>query len=110
MGLETFPEIESFQRLPHRVIVKGGSTSYHAKDGAQLRGIVINNMGQPIKDLKVNLVIFDEQKIPVYNTSVVPETHHLDQGTIAPFFFQLKDYPKLITDYHLYADWRFDDG
>lgn len=109
MGLETFPEIESFQKLPHRVIVKGGGASFNPKDGAELRGIVINNIGHPIKDLRVNLVVFDEYKIPAYNTSMTPESPQLAQGGIAPFVFQLKDYQKPIADYHLFADWKFND-
>ena len=58
MGLETFPEIESFQKLPRQVIVKGGSASFSARDGAELRGIVINNSGSSIRDVRVSLVVF----------------------------------------------------
>ncbi|MFZ5801546.1 MAG: hypothetical protein ACOY3K_00325 [Candidatus Omnitrophota bacterium] len=109
MGLETFPEIESFQKLPRRVIVKGGSSSYSARDGAELRGIVINNIGHAIRNLKINLVVFDEQKIPAFSTSVVPAPASLPQGGMSPFIFQIKDYSKPIADYHLYADWNFED-
>lgn len=109
MGLETFPEIESFQKLPHRVIVKGGQSSYSQQDGAELRGIVINNIGHGVKELTVHLVVFDENKIPVYNTSMMPDNSHLPQGGIATFMFRLKDYPTVISDYHLYTNWNFDD-
>jgi len=109
MGLETFPEIENFQKLPHQVIVKGGGSSFNAAEGAELRGIVINNIGNPIRDVKVNVVIFDEHKIPILNTSVVSNPNILPQGAIATFVFQLKDFPGVISDYYLYANWRFDD-
>ncbi len=109
MGLETFPEIESFQKLPHQVIVKGGSSRFSEREGAELGGIVINNVGNPICDLRVNLVIFDEHKIPQLNTSALANPNTLEQGGIANFNFRLKDYPKRIDDYYLYASWRFDD-
>ena len=109
MGLEAFPEIESFQKLPRQVIIKGGSSTFSEKDGAQLRGIVINNIGQSIKDLKIHAVILDEQKIPILSTIVDPEPNTLAQGGIGSFLFQFKDYPQRILDYHLYANWKFDD-
>jgi len=109
MGLETFPEIENFQKLPHQVIVKGGHSSFSLAHGAQLRGIVINNIGHTIKDLKVHVVIFNERKIPILNTSAIPVPSALPQGTIATFLFQLKDHPREILDYYLYANWKFDD-
>jgi len=109
MGLETFPEIESFQKLPRQVIVKGGSSTYSEKEGAELRGIVINNIGQPIRDLRVHVVIFDHQKIPILNTSTSADPDTLTQGAIASFVFQLKDFPSRISDYYLYTNWKFDD-
>ena len=109
MGLETFPEIESFQKLPHQVIVKGGSSSFSEREGAELAGIVINNVGNTICDLRVNLVVFNDHKIPVLNTSTAANPEGLTQGGIANFIFRLKDYPEKITDYYLYANWRFDD-
>lgn len=109
MGLETFPEIESFQKLPHQVIVKGGNPTFSAKDGAELRGIIINNIGHTICDIKVNLVIFNEKKIPMLNTSMMPDPATLPQGAITPFVFHLKEWDQPISDYHLYTNWKFDD-
>jgi hypothetical protein len=109
MGLEAFPEIESFQKLPRQVIVKGGSSTYSEKEGAELRGIVINNSGQSIKDLRVQAVILDENKIPVLSTGIDPDPNSLAQGGIGSFVLRLKEYSKRIADYHLYANWKFDD-
>lgn len=109
MGLEAFPEIESFQKLPRQVIVKGGSSTYSEKEGAELRGIVINNIGHSIKDLRVQAVILDENKIPVMSTGVEPEPSFLPQGGIGSFVVRLKDYAQQIADYHLYANWKFDE-
>ncbi len=110
MGIEAFPEIESFQKLPRQVIVKGGDTSFDVHEGAKLSGIVINNIGHTICDLRANIVILDEKGIPVVNTSTTVTPASLPQGGIGSFTFQLRDYPKAISDYHLYANWRFDDG
>ena len=109
MGLEAFPEIESFQKLPRQVIVKGGSSTFHEKEGAKLLGIVINNIGHPIRDLSVQVVILDENKIPVLSSMTVPAPQSLPQGGISSFTFQTPDYRQRITDYHVYANWRFDD-
>ena len=109
MGLEQFPEIESFQKLPHRVIVKGGSASFDPREGAELRGIVINNIGQTVRDISVNLVIFDERETPLFNTSTVPDPAVLPQGAIGSFHFRLKDFPGEIKKYYLYPSWKYDD-
>lgn len=109
MGIETFPEIENFQKLPRQVIVKGGTSSYDREKGARLRGIVINNIGQPIRDIRVNVVIFDKKKMPVLSTSVVTEPVNLPQGAIGTFTVEVSDHPEQIADYHLFANWRFDD-
>lgn len=109
MGIEQFPEIESFQKLPHRVIIKGGSSRFDPKDGAELRGIVINNIGQTIRDVSVNLVIFDKKKTPLFNTSTTPEPAVLPQGAIGSFIFQLKDFPGEIKKYYLYSSWKYVD-
>lgn len=109
MGIEAFPEIENFQHLPRRVIVKGGDSSFSQDEGARLRGIVINNIGQTIRNLKVSVVIFNEKKIPVLNTSIVPDPSAIPQGGISSFSFHLKEYPQQISDYYLYTDWTFDD-
>ena len=109
MGLEQFPEIESFQKLPHRVIVKGGSSHFDPKDGAELRGIVINNIGQTIREISVNLVVFDENETPLFNTSTAPEPALLPQGAIGSFHFRLKDFPEEIKKYYLYSSWKYVD-
>lgn len=110
MGLEAFPEIENFQKLPRQVIVKGGNSTFSEKDGAGLRGIVINNIGQPIRDLRVHAVILDENRMPVLSAGVDPDPNHLPQGGIGSFILQLKEYPQKIADYYLYANWKFDDS
>ncbi|MBN1687989.1 MAG: hypothetical protein JW893_02720 [Candidatus Omnitrophica bacterium] len=110
MGIETFPEIESFQKLPRQIIIKGGSSSLDEASGdAELRGIVINNCGQSVRDVRANVVLFNEKKIPVLNTStdVVPDK--LPQGAIGTFVFRFKEYRSEISDYHLFTNWRFDD-
>lgn len=109
MGLEAFPEIESFQKLPRQVIIKGGDSTFSEKEGAELRGIVINNIGQAIRDLRVHAVILDENKIPIVSTSVEPAPNILPQGGIGSFTFQFKEYPQRIADYYLYGNWKFDD-
>ena len=110
MGIESFPEIESFQKLPHRVIVKGGSSSFDPQTGVELHGIVINNIGHPIRNVSVNLVIFDERETPILNASTVPEPDVLPQGVIGSFVFQLKDFPGEIKKYYLYPSWKYDDS
>jgi hypothetical protein len=109
MGLEQFPEIESFQKLPHRVIVKGGASRFDPKEGAELRGIVINNIGQTIREVSVNLVVFDERETPLFNTSTAPEPDVLPQGAIGSFVFRLKDHPAEIKKYYLYSSWKYLD-
>ena len=109
MGLDTFPEIESFQKLPRQVIVKGGSSSFDKIKGAELRGIVINNTGHSIQNVSVHVVIFDEDKIPVLSAGTEADPDLLSQGGIANFTFELKECSQEIKDYHLYANWRFDD-
>jgi hypothetical protein len=109
MDVEAFPEIEDFQHLPRSVIVKGGKTSFRPEDGAELRGIVINNIGQAIRNIRVQVVIFDDRKIPMLNTSVAPEPDMAPQGGISSFVFKLKEYPYEIKDYHLFTHWSFDE-
>lgn len=109
MGIEAFPEIESFQKLPRQVIVKGGDSSFDEREGAELRGIVINNIGSQIRDIRVNVVIFDKNGLPDLNMSTVPDPNALAQGGISSFTFRLKEYPQKIADYYLYSSWRFDD-
>lgn len=108
MGIESFPEIESFQKLPHQVIVKGGSSRFDPKEGAELRGIVINNIGHTICELSVNLVVFDERETPLFKTSALPDPETLPQGGIASFVFRLKDCASEIKKYYLYSSWQYD--
>ncbi len=109
MGIEAFPEIENFQKLPRQVIVKGGSSTFSQERGAELRGIVINNIGHPIRGISVHVVIFNENKIPVLSTSTTADPETLPQGGIASFTFQIKTLDQEIQDYHLYTNWKFDD-
>lgn len=110
MGIEQFPEIETFQKLPRKVIVKGGSSGFDAKNRPELRGIVINNAGHPVRDVKIFLIIFDEQEIPILNKSTPPDPEALEQGTIGSFTFTLDDYSSEITNYYLYATFKYDDS
>ena len=110
MGIEQFPEIETFQKLPRKVIVKGGSAGFDAKGKPELRGIVINNIGHPIREIVVALVIFDEQEIPILNKTTISEPTGLSQGAIASFTFVLEDYDQEIKNYYLYANWKYDDS
>ncbi len=110
MGIEEFPEMEAFQKLPHRVIVKGGISTINKDGNAQLSGIVINNLGTPIKDLKINLIIFDSREIPILNASTMPDPPKLYQGGMASFLFTFQDYKSKITNYYLYPSWQYDDS
>ena len=109
MGLETFPEIESFNKLPRQVIVKAGSSTYDDREGAKLRGIVINNTGHAIRDIWVRAVVLDDQSIPVISTGVCPDPGLLHQGGIASFTVQVEDYKKKIANCHLTVNWKFDE-
>jgi hypothetical protein len=109
MGLEAFPEIESFQKLPRQVIVKGGSSTFDERDGAKLKGIVINNIGHTICEVRVQMVILDGKGIPVQSAGILIEPSTLPQGGIGSFTFQVADYNRAISDYHLFANWKFDD-
>ena len=110
MGIESFPEIENFQKLPREVIIKGASTHFNETDGAGLRGLVINNSGHPIKNIRAQLVIFDKNRVPVVEINTPTEPGNLPQGGIAHFRFQLKNHKKEIKDYHLQANWGFDES
>ncbi|HOE69297.1 MAG TPA: hypothetical protein PK997_07370 [Candidatus Omnitrophota bacterium] len=110
MGIESFPEIENFQKLPRQVIIKGASTRFSAEKGAELRGIVINNIGQPIKNIRAQLVVFGMNKVPVLGTSAMTEPEKLPQGGIANFHFLLKGFKQEIKNYHLRVAWSFDDA
>lgn len=109
MGIESFPEIENFQKLPREVIIKGASTQYDPQTGAELRGIVINNIGQPIKKIRAQLVVFGKNKVPVLGISAVTDPEKLPQGGIANFHFHVKDFKQEIKNYHLHVTWSFDE-
>lgn len=110
MGIEEFPEIEAFQRLPRRIIVKGGVSTVNAQGHAELSGIVINNLGQPVKDIKVNLIVFDAREIPVLNATAMPDPARLTQGGIGSFRFVIEGQSAKLTNYYLYPSWQYDDG
>ena len=109
IGIESFPEIENFQKLPREVIIKGASTHFNETEGASLRGIVINNIGHPVKNIRAQLVIFDKNRVPLLGTSVATEPDRLPQGGIANFHFELKDHKGEIKNYFLHANWGFDE-
>jgi len=109
MGIESFPEIENFQKLPREVIIKGASTHFNKVEGASLQGIVINNIGHPIKNIRAQLVIFDKSQVPLLGTSVPTEPDHLPQGGIANFQFKLAEHKEEIKKYFLHANWSFDE-
>jgi hypothetical protein len=109
MGIESFPEIENFQKLPREVIIKGASTHFNPDEGASLQGIVINNIGHPIKNIRAHLVILDKDKVPLLGTSVSTDPDYLSQGGIANFHFRLKEHKAEIKNYFLHANWGFDE-
>ena len=109
MGIEEFPTIESFHKLPKRLIVKGGGSV--VKNGkAELGGLVINNLGQGVQDIQVHLVVFDEKEIPMLNLSAKTDPDHLEQGNIASFKFVLENFDQPVKNFYLYANWKFDDS
>ena len=110
MGIESFPEIENFQKLPREVIIKGAGTQFNASEGAELRGIVINNVGHSIKNVRAQLVIFDQNRVPLLGVSTPTDPDRLPQGGMANFHFQLKDQKRDIKDYFLHANWSFDEA
>lgn len=109
MGIEEFPEIETFQKLPKRLIVKGGDSTIDGRGNAVLSGIVINNLGQPVQGMKVYLVVFDDNEIPVFNVTTIPSPDVLPQGRIASFRFSIPNQKKRLENYYLYANWKYED-
>ncbi len=110
MSIEEFPEIEAFQKLPRRVIVKGSISTVNKDGHAELSGIVINNLGQPVKGLRVNLIVFDSREMPVLNASSAPDPPRLPQGGISSFKIVAEGYKDKITNYYLYPSWQYDDS
>ena len=108
-NFEHFPTIEAFQNLPRQVIVKGGKTDVVSDDTAELSGIVINNLSQPIRDIRVNLILFDEDEMPIMNLTAASNPDRLDQGTIASFTVKVRERGKPIDNHYLYATWQYDD-
>lgn len=110
MSIEEFPEIEAFQKLPRRVIVKGSLSTVNQAGHAELSGLVINNLGQPVKGLRVNLIVFDAREMPVLNASTVPDPPKLSQGGLSSFKIVVEGYKDKITNYYLYPSWQYDDS
>jgi len=110
MGIEEFPAIESFQRLPKKLIVKGGDSLLNKNQDTELGGLVINNLGQSVRDIIVHLVVFDEKEIPLINLSQKPDPDCLDQGKMASFKFVLEKFGKPIKNFYLYANWKYNDS
>lgn len=110
MRLNSFPEIEDFRKLPHEVVVKGAISEADPKKGVEVRGIVINNIGQPIKNIRVQVVVFDEYHLPQMSTTVSPTPSKLQQGGIANFIFTIAELEKPVKDLYLHANWGFDAG
>jgi len=110
MAFEDFPEIEAFQKLPKRVIVKGGDAKLTDEGDAELAGIVINNSGQTVRDLSVIMVLFSDKHVPTMSLSVKPDPDKLAQGSISSFKFSHKGYCDKFSNYYLYSTWKYDDS
>ncbi len=110
MRLNSFPEIEDFRKLPREVVVKGAISEPDPKKGVEIRGIVINNIGQPIKNIRIQVVVFDEYHLPQMSTSLSPAPSKLQQGGIANFIFTFEGLEKPVKDFYLHANWGFDAG
>jgi len=110
MQLNSFPEIEDFRKLPREVVVKGAISESDPKKGVEIRGIVINNIGQPIKNIRVQVVVFDEYHLPQMSMSLSPTPSKLQQGGIANFIFVFEGLEKPVKDFYLHANWGFDAG
>lgn len=110
MSIEEFPSIETFQRLPKKLIVKGGNSVVAKNGDAELTGIVINNLGQSVRDLVVHLVVFDSNEIPVMNACARPDPDHLAQGNMASFKFVLEKFGMSVKNFYLYAQWKYNDA
>lgn len=109
MDIEAFPAIENFQKLPKQVIVKGAPVTLKESSEPELRGIVINNIGHTIKNVRAHVILFDAKKIPLQSTSMSADPGTLPQGGIANFVIRLKVSEQEMSNYHLYATWKFDE-
>ncbi len=110
MRLNSFPEIEDFRKLPREVVVKGAISENDIAKGVEIRGIVINNIGQPIKNIRVQVVVFDEYHLPQMSASLDSIPARLQQGGIANFVLTLQGLEKAVKDFYLHANWGFDAG
>ena len=109
MRIESFPDIENFQKLPKQVIVKGGEISIDESKGLELGGIVLNNVGHAIRNIRVHLILFDSRNIPLFKRTLTPKPDAVEQGGISTFLFQTDEVDEKNPTYYLYADWKFDE-
>ena len=109
MKFEDFPAIESFTKLPKKLVIKAGETSLTDEGEAALSGIVINNLGQGVRNVEVYLVLFDEKNIPQDNLKTIPDPNQLAQGALASFKFSVKGRKEKIANYYLHAKWDYVD-
>ncbi len=109
MGVEDYPDIESFHKLPKKLIIKAGDTDVTAGGDAGLSGIVINNLGQAVQKIEVFLVLFNENNIPAEHLRAEPDPNRLTQGGLGSFRFILKGKNKKISNYYLHARWEYVD-
>ena len=109
MNFEDFPEIESFHKLPKKLIIKAGETAFTEEGDATLSGIVINNLGQPVQHVEVSLILFDEKNIPQEHLRIVSSPNQLTQGALGSFRFVVKDRKEKVENYYLHASWDYVD-
>jgi len=106
---DDFPVIESFSKLPKKLIIKAGETALSETGDATLTGIVINNLGQAVRNVQVFLVLFNEKNIPTDHLKVSPDPNHLTQGSLSSFKFAAKGRKESISNYYLHAKWDYVD-
>jgi hypothetical protein len=109
LNFEDFPSIEAFHKLPRKIILKAGETGFDEAHRPTLSGIVINNLGQPIRNVEVYLVLFDDQNMPVEHLKTIPEPNRLGQGTLGSFRFVVAGRKEKISNYYLHSRWEYDD-
>jgi hypothetical protein len=109
MGYEDFPSIESFHKLPKKLVIKAGDTNVNEMGEATLSGIVVNNLGQAVTHVEVSLILFDEKNIPIEHHRVEPDPNQLAQGSLGAFRFTIKGRKKNITNYYMHARWKYVD-
>lgn len=109
MNYADFPSIESFHKLPKKLILKAGDTVVNAEGDAVFSGIVINNLGQTVRNVEVFLVLFDKQNIPQEHLKTASDPASLAQGGLGSFRFVLKGRKERVGDYYLHAKWDYVD-